>query len=161
VPFFCFFFCFGRFNKEKARKEIVTSPQKGKNWTIELPRFKKANANLSQKKMTSKIFFIIIGASCLTLLKGNIDHYHFLVNVFLFLSSFSCRYYIFYSCQFNIFPLSLYSKNRDKTFGQRHIDLQFVKSSLMFYQSLNLLLFNQHCSNRSHILKFQHQFIIK
>jgi hypothetical protein len=28
------FFCFRRFNKEKARKEIVTSPQKGKNWTI-------------------------------------------------------------------------------------------------------------------------------
>jgi hypothetical protein len=29
-----FFFCFCRFNKEKARKEIATSPQKGKNWTI-------------------------------------------------------------------------------------------------------------------------------
>jgi hypothetical protein len=35
VSLFCFcFFC--RFNKEKARKEIVTSPQKGNNWTIVL-----------------------------------------------------------------------------------------------------------------------------
>jgi hypothetical protein len=34
VPFFFVFFCFCRFNKEKASKEIVTSPQKGKNWTI-------------------------------------------------------------------------------------------------------------------------------
>jgi hypothetical protein len=34
VPFFFVFFCFCRFNKEKARKEIVTSPQKGKNWTL-------------------------------------------------------------------------------------------------------------------------------
>jgi hypothetical protein len=34
VPFFFVFFCFCCFNKEKARKEIVTSPQKGKNWTI-------------------------------------------------------------------------------------------------------------------------------
>jgi hypothetical protein len=33
--FFGFFFCFCRFNKEKARKEIVPSPQKGKNWTID------------------------------------------------------------------------------------------------------------------------------
>jgi hypothetical protein len=36
VPFF-YFFCFCRFNKEKARKEIVTSPQRGKNWTIGTP----------------------------------------------------------------------------------------------------------------------------
>jgi hypothetical protein len=28
-----FVFCFCRFNREKARKQIVTSPQKGKNWT--------------------------------------------------------------------------------------------------------------------------------
>jgi hypothetical protein len=28
------FFCFCRFNRETARKEIVTSPQKGKNWII-------------------------------------------------------------------------------------------------------------------------------
>jgi hypothetical protein len=28
------FYCFCRFNREKARKKIVTSPQKGKNWTI-------------------------------------------------------------------------------------------------------------------------------
>jgi hypothetical protein len=39
VPFFVFFFCFCRFNKEKARKEIVTSPQKGKNWTIPIDLF--------------------------------------------------------------------------------------------------------------------------
>jgi hypothetical protein len=32
--FFFVFFCFCRFHKEKARKEIVMSPQKGKNWTI-------------------------------------------------------------------------------------------------------------------------------
>jgi hypothetical protein len=40
VPFFFVFFCFCRFNKEKARKEIVTSPQKGKNWTIPQSLFK-------------------------------------------------------------------------------------------------------------------------
>jgi hypothetical protein len=35
-PLHCYFvfFCFCRFNRETARKEIVTSPQKGKNWTI-------------------------------------------------------------------------------------------------------------------------------
>jgi hypothetical protein len=35
-PLHCYFvfYCFCRFNTEKARKEIVTSSQKGKNWTI-------------------------------------------------------------------------------------------------------------------------------
>jgi hypothetical protein len=49
IPFFFVFFCFCRFNKEKARKKIVTSPQKGKNWTIFRTRNLGHNCHLTDK----------------------------------------------------------------------------------------------------------------